>query len=304
MFAPATVANVACGFDILGFAIDHPGDTVTARFVEVQGTFIERIVSPYGELPIDPAKNTASVAAGALMAQYAPDRGVALTVEKGMPIGSGLGSSAASSAAACYAVHQLLGEPCSKADLVRFAMLGEKVACGSAHADNVAPSLLGGFTLVRSYDPLDVRSIPYPRELRAAVIHPDIEVRTEDARRVLRKSVQLSQAIAQLGNVAGLVLGLCQGDLPLIGSSLEDVIVEPERSVLIPGFSDAKRAALAAGSLGCSLSGSGPSMFALASTDSVAERALKAMAAVFDGIGIESSSYLSPINAFGAKVLD
>ncbi len=236
-----------------------------------------------------PVKNTASVAAQALVDCYAPGRGIALTVEKNMPIGSGLGSSAASSAAACFAVHQLLEEPCSKAELVRFAMLGEKVACGTAHADNVAPSLLGGFTLIRSYDPLDLHAVPYPAMLRAAVIHPHIEVRTEDARLVLRKNILLSQAIAQFGNVAGLVLGLCQNDLELIGRSLQDVIIEPERSVLIPGFADAKRAALDAGALGCSLSGSGPSMFTLCESEERAGEVLVAMANVFLGIGIETT---------------
>jgi homoserine kinase len=303
-YAPATVANVACGFDILGFALEKPGDMVSARFVEVSGVFIERISSQFGELPLDPARNTASVAAQALVDRYASGRGIALTIEKNMPIGSGLGSSAASSAAACFAVHQLLGEPCSKAELVQFAMLGEKVACGTAHADNVAPSLLGGFTLIRSYEPLDLHAVPYPSTLRAAVIHPHIEVRTEDARMVLRKSVLLSQAIAQFGNVAGLVLGLCQGDMALIGRSLEDVIIEPERSVLIPGFSDAKRAALDNGALGCSLSGSGPSIFALCESEDTAAKILEAVSKVFKGIGIETTSFNSSINPHGAVVVD
>lgn len=303
-YAPATVANVACGFDILGFALEKPGDMVSARFVEVSGVSIGRISSRFGDLPLDPAKNSASVAAQALVDRYAAGRGIALTIEKNMPIGSGLGSSAASSAAACFAVHQLLGAPCSKAELVQFAMLGEKVACGTAHADNVAPSLLGGFTLIRSYEPLDLHAVPYPSRLRAAVIHPHIEVRTEDARMVLRKNILLSQAIAQFGNVAGLVLGLCQENMELIGRSLEDVIIEPERSVLIPGFVDAKQAALDAGALGCSLSGSGPSMFTLCESEEKASQVLEAMATVFSGIGIQTTCFNSAINPRGAVVID
>jgi len=220
-----------------------------------------------------------------------------------MPLGSGLGSSAASSVAALLAVNKILGEPLTKEELIPFAMEGERLACGAAHADNVAPALLGGFTLIRSYDPLDVIKIKTPKNLFSAVIHPHVEVSTEDARKILKKQITLKQAITQWGNTAGLIAGLLQEDLGLIARSLQDVVIEPIRSLLIPGFNEVKAAALKAGALGCSISGSGPSIFALANSISKAQYIAKNMENEILKMKIKCDVFVSPINHEGAKIL-
>lgn len=220
-----------------------------------------------------------------------------------MPLGSGLGSSAASTVAGVYAINELLDKPMAVKDLLPFAMEGERIASGSAHADNVAPCLLGGFVLVRSYSPLDVIKLPVPKNLYATIVHPHVEVQTRDARNILRKQVELSDAVTQWGNVGGLVAGLLMEDIALIGRSLQDVIVEPVRSVLIPGFDDVKQAAMEAGALGGSISGSGPSVFALSTSLEVAKKIGKAMYDAFAQYKIESDVFVSPINPEGPKVI-
>ncbi len=303
VFAPATVANVGCGFDVLGFALHEPGDEVVMRLNNSGKTTISRITGDGGKLPTDPIKNTAGVVVDAFLAHLGQRPGVDIEVHKKMPLGSGLGSSAASSAAAIFAINELMGRPLSRAQLLPFATEGERAACGSAHADNVAPSLLGGFVLVRSYDPLDVVPIPIPKDLVATVIHPHIEIRTEDARSILKKSILLRDAITQWGNIGGLLTGLILNDYGLIGRSLQDVIIEPVRSLLIPEFDTIKRVALECGALGCSISGSGPSIFALSNALPTAGRIADAMKYALRQVGIDSDVYISPINEQGPKVL-
>lgn len=303
VYAAATVANVACGFDILGFALSAPGDEVIAELSDTPGVRI-RSVAGEAKVPLDPERNTAAVAAAAFLKQFGSSQGIDLELRKNMPLGSGLGSSAASAAAGVFAANLLIGSPLAESELVKFAMLGEEAACGAAHADNVAPALLGGFVLIRSYEPLDVVKIPAPPDLWCSVIHPHIELRTEDARKILRKDVPLKLAIKQWGNIAGLIAGLTTGNFGLIGRSLQDVIIEPERALLIPGFSSIKEGALNSGALGCSISGSGPSIFALAEDQTRAEKAGDAMRKVVTELGLKSDLYVSQINNTGPKILN
>jgi len=303
VFAPATVANVASGFDVLGFALERPGDAVTVRRADGRDVTVASITGDSGRLPKDPAKNTAAVAARAFLEAAGSPFGVEIAVEKRMPLASGLGSSAASAVAAVHAVNLLAGSPLPQRELLPFTLLAEKAACGSAHADNTAPSLLGGFVLIRSYEPLDVLRLPVPPGLACAVVHPHTEVKTEDARRILKKEIRLADAIRQWGNLAALVASLYEGDLALLGRSLQDVVAEPVRSLLIPGFPAVKRAALAAGALGCSISGSGPSVFALCADAAAAERAGAAMVGAFRSTGLASDLFLSAVNTTGPVVL-
>lgn len=303
VFAPATVANVASGFDILGFAINEPGDEVVARASDVPGVRITRIDGDGGKLPYDEHLNTAGVAALQLLLHVGCDRGIEIELHKHSPLGSGLGSSASSGVAGVVAANELLGRPLARRDLLPFAMEGERVACGAAHADNVAPALLGGFVLIRSYNPLDVVSIPAPSDLYCTVVHPHVEIRTEDARRILKSRVPLRDAVVQWGNTAGLIAGLMSSDYDLIGRSIQDVIVEPMRSVLIPGFAQVKDAARGAGALGCSISGSGPTIFALSKGRETADRAGAAMGSVYRAIGIGFDIHVSAINREGARAL-
>lgn len=309
VFAPATVANVACGFDIMGFAIEHPGDEVVVALTERKGVVIEKIIGDGGKLPLDADKNTVGVVVKYLLEHVGSRYGARITLYKHMPLGSGLGSSAASAVAGLFAINELLAayEP-EKAlnrreDLLPFAMEGERLACGSAHADNVAPALMGGFVLVRSYEPLDVIKIPTPEALRVSVIHPHVEVQTRDARSILRKQIPLKDAIIQWGNTAGLVAGLWKCDFDLIGRSMQDVIIEPIRSILIPGFDAVKASAMQAGALGCGISGSGPSIFALSKDQETAEEVGRKMQNTFGALNIDSEVYVSPINRQGPRVV-
>lgn len=301
-FAPATVANVACGFDILGFALDEPGDEVQAELTENEGVKITAITGDEGRLPLDADKNTASVAVQQLLHATGIKQGVSLELHKKLPLGSGLGSSAASAVAAVVAVNALLETPLSREDLLPFTMEAERIACGAGHADNVGPALLGGFVLIRSYDPLDIIKIPAPEKLCCAVVNPQIEVRTEDARKILRRQVLLKDAVVQWGNIAGLIAGLMKADYALIGRSMKDVIIEPVRSLLIPGYDLVKQAAMEHGALGCSISGSGPSVFALSDDPAKAALTGEHMQQVFVEMGIESTLYVSRVNNLGAKV--
>ncbi len=304
-FAPATVANVACGFDIFGFAIQEPGDIVEVRRREEPGIVISNITGDEGRLPRAAEKNAVTVVMLHLLKHLGiPDFGCEVILHKNMPLGSGMGSSAASAVAGVVAMNELLDCPLSRRELLPFAMEGERIASGSAHADNVGPSLLGGFVVIRSYTPLDIFSIPVPEDLYCTLVHPDIEINTKDARYILRNEVSLKNTIAQMGNVAGLVAGLMKSDYDLISRSMVDVIIEPVRSILIPEFNEVKRAAISNGALGCSISGAGPSMFALSRGIETAQKVGNAMQETFKNAGIDANAHISGINQGGPVVLE
>src|SRR5215217_6413275 len=265
--APATVANLVCGFDILGMCLHKPFDIMEVRLLNEKKIIIKS-ADGYN-LPEDPAENTAGAPLIEMLQELEGNIGFEVIIHKHIKPGSGIGSSAASAAGATVAANLLLDGKFSNEDLVRFAMFGEKVASGVKHADNIAPCIYGGITLIRSIFPLDIITIPSP-DFYVTVVHPQIEVRTSDARQILRKEVQLKNAIKQWGNIAGLVAGLLKNDLALVGRSLEDVIIEPVRSILIPGFDEVKTKCKAAGALGGGISGSGPSIFMLSSNEAIA----------------------------------
>lgn len=302
-FAPATVSNVACGFDVLGFPLESPGDEVTAT-LSAEGVRIAEILNDGGRLPRDASKNTAGVAVQALLATLGDTRGVTLTIRKGLPLSSGLGGSAASAAAAVVAVDALLGTHASIDTLVAAALEGERLGAGSAHADNIAPCLCGGFVLVRHAHPPDIIRLPVPAGLTAVVVHPDLEIETAKARALLGDTVPLRDAVQQWANLGAFVDGLHRGDFAQISRSLVDTIAEPRRASLVPGLAMIKRAAADAGALGCSLSGSGPSLFALCHTPAVAAAVADAMTtAVHTHIGGHAQTYVSPISTKGAHVI-
>ena len=329
--APATVANMVCGFDILGFAVNNPYDEMEMRLIQRsagQAAITIINIDDYN-LPTNPEKNVAGAALIALIEEYTANSiiekslseeyeitsdsaakndlidfsiiGFEVKINKLIKPGSGVGSSAASSAGAVVGANYLLGNPFSKDDLVRFAMNGEKVASGVKHADNIAPCIHGGVTLVRSIFPLEIVALPSPT-LFVTIVHPQIEVRTADARSILKHNVQLKDAIKQWGNIAGLVAGLMKGDYDLIGRSLEDVIIEPVRSILIPGFDDLKKACKAAGALGGGISGSGPSIFFLSKEKETALAVEQEMKNLYEGLGLAHHTYVTTINSTGVEI--
>ena len=303
VFAPASVANVACGYDILGFALEKPGDEIIARLSENPGLRITKITGAKGKIPYEIEKNTAGYAAQKVLEHLGETRGIELEIHKKMPFGSGLGSSAASAVAGVMAVNEILRRPLTKRELLPFAVLGEQIADGAYHGDNVAPSLLGGMTFIRDNKSLDVHKIHVPRGIYAAVIYPHIKILTKDARDILSSTVSLQQTIQQTGNLGGLIIGLNNSDLDLVKRSLQDVIIEPQRAQLIPHFYNVKEAALKQDALGCSISGAGPSIFTLCANSLIAENVGEAMQKVFTDKGIESNLFISPINHEGAILL-
>lgn len=303
-FAPATVANVSCGFDVFGFAVERPGDEVILTLTDTPGVRVKKIEGDDGRLPLEAEKNTAGVAVIAFLKAIKSDQGVDIILKKNLPLGSGMGSSAASSVAALVGINQLMGNPFEKKELLPFAMEAERIACGSGHADNVAPSLMGGFVLIRGYDPLDVVNIPTPEDLYCTLVHPHIELNTHDSRQVLRLNISLKDAIIQWGNIAGLVAGLMKPDYGLISRSLRDVIAEPIRSMLIPGFDRIKQRASENGALGSGISGSGPTIFALSADEHTAHKVGKVIKEEFSTFELNSEVFVSKINPKGAMVLD
>lgn len=299
VFCPATIANISCGFDVLGVALDSVGDEMVVRKIEEKGIKISKI---YGQaLPMETHRNVAGVAGLAFLLASDYQGGFEIEIIKKIKPGSGIGSSAASAAGAVWAMNRLLGNPFHHTQLVQFAMEGERLASDVAHADNVAPALFGGFTLVRSYDPLDIVPIPAPRDLFATIIHPQIEIKTSDSRKILKTTISMETAIKQWGNVGGLVAGLLKEDYELIGRSLVDHIVEPIRSILIPGFDEVKKASLDAGALGSGISGSGPSIFAMSKGHDTALKVGEAMKTVYEKIGIDYEIHVSKINMDGVR---
>ena len=301
IFSPATVANISCGFDILGLCLDTVGDEMVVREVAEKGVKITHIIGQ--NLPFETKNNVAGVAALALLDNIETTVGFEIEIYKNIKPGSGIGSSAASAAGAVFAINELLGKPFSAEELILFAMQGEKLASGSVHADNVSPALLGGFTLVRSYEPLEVLKIDTPTELYVTIIHPQIELKTSVSRAVLKNQVPLNKMVKQMGNFGGLISGLYTSNYDLISRSLHDEIIEPNRSVLIPEFNQVKKSALKAGALGVGISGSGPSIFALCRGKGIATKVGRVMSEIYDKTHIEYDIHVSKINQQGVRVL-
>ncbi|MDA0200910.1 MAG: homoserine kinase [Bacteroidetes bacterium] len=301
IFAPASVANVSCGFDVLGFCLDPVGDEMIIRKTASKGVKISKIEGQ--DLPYDVNKNVAGVAALALLNAHPCDHGFEIEIYKKIKAGSGIGSSAASAAGAVFGINALLGQPYTPHELIAFAMEGESAASGSPHADNVAPVLLGGITLVRSIHPLEVIQLSSPSELNAVILHPKIELKTIHAREILKKEVSMEKAIQQWGNLGAFIAALYTEDFELMSRSLNDVIVEPMRSLLIPEFDSLKKSAIEAGALGFGISGSGPSVFALTKGDQIAKSVANALKKTISPSGLNYDIHRSPINHQGIKVL-
>jgi homoserine kinase len=301
IFCPATIANLNCGFDVMGLCLEGIGDEMIIRKVAEKGIRITKITG--ADLPLATEKNVAGVAGLALLNATKSYFGFEIEIHKKIKAGSGIGSSSASAAGAVFGINELLGKPFTKQELVYFAMKGEVVASGSEHADNVAPCLLGGFTLVRGYNPLDVIKIESPIELYAVVLHPHIEVKTSDSRAVLSPTVSLKSAITQWGNLGGLIAGLYTKDYELIGRSLNDVIVEPARKHLIPNFDNVKNVAIQNGALGAGISGAGPSIFALCKGETIANTVAKSMSDAYADTGIAFDIHISKVNDEGTKLI-
>jgi homoserine kinase len=301
LFCPATIANLSCGFDVLGLCLEAVGDEMWLTKTRDKGIVIKEIVG--ADLPLEADRNVAGVAAQAMISALGLDFGVEITIFKNIKAGSGIGSSAASAAGAVAGINEMLEKPLPRKALIPFAMQGEKLASGAAHADNVAPALLGGFTLIRSYEPLDVIKMHTPPDLYATVIHPQIELKTADSRSIIKQQVSLKKAIQQWGNVGGFVCGLYTEDYALIGNSLQDHIVEPLRSMLIPHFEAVKQAALSNGALGCGISGSGPSIFSLCKGEANAKRVAQAMDAVYKDLGVAYDIHVSGVNEAGVRLI-
>ncbi|OIQ37821.1 MAG: homoserine kinase [Bacteroidetes bacterium MedPE-SWsnd-G1] len=302
IFSPATVANVSCGFDVLGFCLDTVGDVMTVRKTEAKGIVITKIEG--ASLPYEPENNVAGVAAKAILDAADNPFGVEIEIYKNIKPGSGVGSSSASASGTVWAINELLGRPFNKQELTAFGMKGEALASGAEHADNVAPGIFGGFTLVKQLNPLKVVQLPTPSEMWATIIHPQIEVKTAEARAILPKEVSLQKAIKQWANVGSFISGLYDEDYELISDSLVDNIVEPHRSQLIPYFDEVKKAMLDNGALGAGISGSGPSIFSLCKGEATAMKVAEVINKVYESTEIEFDIYVSKINTSGVKVLN
>jgi homoserine kinase len=301
IFAPASVANVSCGFDVLGCCLDPVGDEMLIRKTNASGVKITKIEGQ--NLPLDVKKNVAGVAAEALLKAHPTQSGFEIEIHKKIKAGSGIGSSAASAAGAVFGINELLGKPYTAHELIAFAMEGEGLASGSAHADNVAPVLMGGITLVRSINPVDVIQLPTPKALTAVILHPKIELKTMHAREIIKKNVTMEKAIQQWGNLGAFVSALFNEDYDLMSRSLKDEIVEPMRSLLIPEFESLKKASIDAGALGFGISGSGPSVYALTKGIDSAQKISNAINKVISSIGIDFEIHISKINEQGIKIL-
>lgn len=302
VFSPATVSNVACGFDILGFPLESIGDEMIVTKSNIKGITITNIEGY--DLPYDVNKNVAGISALAMLKDLGYDEGFDIEIFKNIKPGSGIGSSGASSVSSVFAINELLGNPYSKFDLIRFAMKGEELSSASKHADNVAPAILGGFNLVKSISPLEVLQIPTPSDLCAVIIHPQIEIKTSDSRSLLPSKVLLSDATKQLSSLGSLVHALHLSDYKLIGSCLKDYLIEPHRSKLIPCFDELKTNAIESGALGCSISGSGPSVFALTKGLKIANKVEKSFSSIYEKTNISYETYVSKISSKGVSIIN
>jgi homoserine kinase len=302
-FAPATVANVAVGFDIMGFPVDAVGDEVTVTRIDKPEVRVKAVTGISGEIPLDPARNTATIGLIEMISDYSLGFGFEVSIRKCIPLGSGMGGSAASAVGALVAANALLESPLPRERLLKYALLGEYVASGAAHPDNAAPCLFGGLTLTRSVDPVEVVRIPVPESIRCVLVHPHARLDTRTARGVLRREVPLVDHVRQSTNLAGFLAGCFSGDIALIGRSMVDVLVEPQRAPLINGFVKAKEAAMRAGALGCSISGSGPSVFAWVGSTHEATVVMNAMTRAFAEVGVESDAWVSPVSSEGARII-
>jgi homoserine kinase len=301
-FAPASVGNVAIGFDILGFAVDALGDRVTVARRPAPGVEIAAVRGVAGELPRAPGDNTAGRALLALSEALRPDFGFRVEIDKGIPLGSGLGGSAASAVAAVVAANALLPQPLERIGLLGFALIGEAVASGSRHADNTAAALFGGLTLTVGIDHPRIKQIPVPAGIRAVIVHPHMFLATAKARAILKRNVELSDFVWQTAHLAGFISGCYTDDLDMIRASFEDVVIEPQRAALIPGFQEVRRAALDAGALGCSISGAGPTLFAW-TLEGSAPAVLEAMRAEFTRRSLSSDGWVVELASAGARVI-
>jgi homoserine kinase len=300
-FAPASVGNVAVGFDVLGYSAAFAGDRVTATRTSARGVRIAAIRGVVTDLPLDVERNTAGMAVAAMAEALGLDFGFELTIDKGIPLGSGLGGSAASAVAAVVAANALLADPLDYLRLLKFAMRGEEVASGTAHIDNIAPSLYGGLVLSVGIDNPHIKQIPVPSIVRSVLVRPHRVLETRGARAMLGRTVTLSDVVWQQANLAGVVAGCFTSDLSLIAASLEDVLIEPQRKSLIPGFQAVKDAAMAHGALGCSISGAGPAMFAWVE-EGRAEEVRASMVETFRALGITSDAWITRIEPVGARI--
>lgn len=297
IFSPATVSNVACGFDILGFSLESLGDEMIVKKTKKKGLKITKIEG--FNLPKDIQKNVAGVSAAAMLKKIKPNFGFEIEIFKKIKPGSGIGSSGASSAGSVYAINKLLGNPFNEIELLNFAMKGEYLASNAEHADNIAPAILGGFTLVKNISPLNIISLPYPKDLYCVIIHPQIEIKTSESRKILPKNVSLKNATIQLTNLGGLIHGLHTNNYDIIKSSLKDELIEMHRSKLIPLFDEVKENSMNSGALGCSISGSGPSIFSLCKGKKIAEKIEKSIINIYSSSNIEFSTHVSKINKRG-----
>lgn len=302
VFAPASVANVSCGFDVLGFALHRPGDMVEMQLNESGRVSLDHIEGDEGRLPRETEKNIVSAVVINYLQHLGVKQGVGIKLCKQMPFGSGLGSSSASAVAGLVAINELMDRPMTREELLPFAMEGERLASGNAHADNVAPALLGGLVLIRSYDPLDVVRLPYPENLCVALVYSHVEIPTMAARKIIRSSIPMKNAIRQWGNVGGLVAGFCTNNIDLIGRSMEDVVVEPIRAMLIPMFYEMRELALENKAIGFGISGSGPTVFALCDNKETAQNIASVLHDLLEQSGIESTTYVSDINKTGPVI--
>ena len=302
VFSPGSVTNLSCGYDILGFCLDKVGDTIIVKKIPEQGLRISSI-DKY-DLPLSIDENVAGIAAKAMINEVKISHGLDIKIEKGIKPGSGIGSSAASSAGTVFAINKIIGSPFSNRELIRFAMEGEKYVSGSYHADNVSPILLGGITLVRSVKDLDIIKLPNPKDLIATIIRPEIEIKTSDSRKVVKSKVTIDKMVRQSANLAAFISSLYTEDYDLMSNSIVDEIIEPDRALLIPEYYNIKQISLRAGAIACGISGSGPAIFSLSKSTKVANNILDKMSSHFDSVNINYNGFVSKINSEGVKVID